>query len=82
MAALDHGLPVVTTEGRLTEPLWAESGAVALAPANNIQSMVRQTERLLADEAAQLRLRIASRTFYQERFALGRTIAALREAQP
>ena len=40
MAALAHGRPVVTTVGRLTEPLWIESRAVALVPAQDAAALV------------------------------------------
>ena len=40
MAGLAHGRPVVTTAGVLTEPLWAASRAVELAPAGNDQAFV------------------------------------------
>jgi glycosyltransferase involved in cell wall biosynthesis len=81
MVALDHGLPVVTTQGKLTEPLWAESGAVKLAPTTDVQTLVSHLENLLINKAERLRLREASRALYRERFALRLTIAALREAR-
>ena len=40
MVGLSHGVPVVTTSGRLTETLWAESGAVALAPVEDMAALV------------------------------------------
>src|SRR5579871_6637805 len=35
MAGISHGVPVVTTSGHLSELLWSESGAVAIAPAGD-----------------------------------------------
>ena len=40
MAGLLNGRAIVTTTGHLTEPVWAESGAVALAAATDIESLV------------------------------------------
>jgi glycosyltransferase involved in cell wall biosynthesis len=78
MAGLAHGVPIVTTFGHLTEALWAESGAVALAPAGDVDTMVRLTEQLLTDRVERKRLGGAANALYQQRFDLGRTIATLR----
>lgn len=80
MVALDHGLPIVTSAGKLTEPLWAESDAVKLAPPTDIQSLVKHAENLLINEAECLRLREASRALYHERFDISLTVDALRNA--
>jgi glycosyltransferase involved in cell wall biosynthesis len=78
MAALAHGLAVVTTVGRLSEPLWAECGAVELVAAGDPRATCAAVERLLADEDARARLGDAGRALYRERFDLARTISALR----
>ena len=80
MAGLAHGAPIVTTSGRLTEPLWAEREAVVLVPVEDVSALAEATKTLLADEARRLRLSAAARALYDERFAVQRTIAALREA--
>jgi glycosyltransferase involved in cell wall biosynthesis len=81
MAQLSLGLPVITTAGNLTEPLWAESRAVALTPAGDVRKMVEATSRLLNDEAERKRLAAAARSLYLNLFDIGHTVAALR-AQP
>jgi glycosyltransferase involved in cell wall biosynthesis len=78
MAALAHGLALVTTRGRLSEPLWAESGAVELVAAGDPGATLAAVERLLGDEAARARLASAARSLYRERFDLAHTISALR----
>jgi glycosyltransferase involved in cell wall biosynthesis len=78
MAALAHGLAVVTTVGRLSEPLWAECGAVELVAAGDPRATCEGVERLLADGDARARLAGAGRSLYRERFDLARTISALR----
>ena len=80
MVGLSHGAAIVTTSGRLTETLWAESEAVALAPVEDVEALVLTTQQLLSDETRRRRLSAAARTLYDERFAVQRTIAALREA--
>lgn len=78
MAALAHGRPVVTTRGRLTEELWGESGAVALAAAGDSRALLSACLRLAADGAGRERLGAAGRALYRERFDVAHTVAALR----
>lgn len=80
MVGLTHGVPIVTTSGRLTESIWAESEAVSLAPVDDMATLVNETRALLNDEAKRQRLSVAARTLYQDRFHLKHTIAALRGA--
>jgi glycosyltransferase involved in cell wall biosynthesis len=80
MVGLSHGVPVVTTSGRLTEPFWTESGAVALVAVEDAAALVQQTTRLLSDEASRRRMSAAARALYDERFDVKRIIEALREA--
>ena len=78
MAALSHGLPVLTTEGRLTEPLWTECGAVASVPAADPTTLAPAAASLLQDQAARQRLGLAASRLYRDRFDLRHTINALR----
>lgn len=80
MVGLVHGVPIVTTSGRLTEPLWAASDAVALVPAGDIAALVKTTEQLLSDTSSRRRMSAAARELYAARFDLKRTILTLREA--
>lgn len=79
MTALAHGIPVVTTAGKFTEPLWTASDAVALAPAHDVDELVRSAARLLPDASAKQRLATAAKKLYEEHFHPRRTIDALRE---
>jgi glycosyltransferase involved in cell wall biosynthesis len=81
MAGLSHGKPIVTTSGPATEPLWAESGAVALVPRGAPGAFVESFERLCADEQERLRMGNAARKLYQERFDLRHVIARLRQVE-
>ena len=76
MAGLALGLPILTTTGPLTEPIWAASGAVRLSSSNG--DLASQVGPLLADAAALVGLRTAAATLYAERFQLDRTLAVLR----
>lgn len=80
MACLSHGLPMITTAGNLTESLWMESDAVALAPTGDIARLKQLAERLIADRSERKRLSVAAKTFYQERFDLKHILATLQEA--
>jgi glycosyltransferase involved in cell wall biosynthesis len=77
MVALSHGKPVVTTSGHLTESLWKDSGAVAIAPVGDALRLARLVEQLEMDSQERFRLGEAGRQLYKERFDLSHTIASL-----
>jgi glycosyltransferase involved in cell wall biosynthesis len=77
MAGLSLGRPMVTTAGHLTEPLWAESGAVALANVSDVDSFAAAVIDLIADVDARFRLGDQGKRVYRERFSLSRVIDAL-----
>jgi glycosyltransferase involved in cell wall biosynthesis len=81
MAGLANGKAIVTTTGWLTEPLWLESDAVALAPAGNTEAFLEQVRRLREDTAQRLRVGSAATRLYQERFDISHTISSLRQAE-
>lgn len=80
MAALTTGLPVVTTQGRLTERVWIESDAVTLVPAGDGAALAEQTARLVEDADARRDLGARGRRLYDERFAMDFTVTRLRRA--
>ncbi len=80
MAGLLNSRAVVTTTGHLTEPVWAETGAVGLAPATDIESVVATVRALLAKDDDRAALAVRGEKTYRERFALDHTIRALRGA--
>lgn len=80
MAGLAHGLAVLTTEGALSEPFWRESGAVALAPAGDVDALLEEVRRLLGSQEARARLGVVGHELYRECFDLPHAVAALRRA--
>jgi glycosyltransferase involved in cell wall biosynthesis len=82
MAALSHGIPLVTTAGWLTEPLWESSNAVVLVPVGRPEDLAAAVARVLGSASERARLAAAGRALYEERFALPHTIRALREHAP
>lgn len=78
MASLAHGRPIVTTAGRLTEPFWAESGAVALCPFGDESALAATTRRLLGDATERELLGSLAQSLYGARFDVKHTIALLR----
>jgi glycosyltransferase involved in cell wall biosynthesis len=78
MVALRHGRPVATTAGRLTEPLWEESGAVVLAPVDDPSALARATAALLADPAGAAEIGRRGAALYDSRFDVRHAVAALR----
>ena len=78
MAALAHGIPTVTTTGRLTERLWASSGATRLVCAGEATALADAVVELARDLGARERYASAARALYNNRFDLSRTVRALR----
>jgi len=76
MAALANGVPVVTTIGVLSEPVWSD-GAVAAAPAGDPDRLARLAIELLDCPARLAELGLAGRRLYEDRFAIRHTIATL-----
>jgi Glycosyl transferase 4-like domain len=77
MASLAHGLAVVTTAGWLTEPLWHDTNAVALAPAGHADALANAAADLIASCDAREQLARRGRALYDARFDVRHTIAAL-----
>jgi glycosyltransferase involved in cell wall biosynthesis len=78
MAGLQHGVPVVTTTGALTEAVWAESGAVRLALSRDPHAFAKAVASLLRDRAAAASLGRRGADAYERCFSLARTIGILR----
>jgi len=76
MAALANGVPVVTTIGVLSEPVWSQ-GAVAAAPAGDPVGLVRLALDLLDRPDRLAELGLAGQRLYRDQFALRHTVAAL-----
>jgi hypothetical protein len=79
MAPLSHGIPVVSSVGIHSEPIWAQTGAVALAPTDDVEALANQVERLLEDYTERCRLSRAGLALYDRRFDLRHSIDALQE---
>jgi hypothetical protein len=80
MSALAHGLPVVTTIGRLTETLWRDGEAVALAPVGDAAAFIAEAHALLSDSEKRRGLGERARALYQDRFDICHVVAALRNS--
>jgi glycosyltransferase involved in cell wall biosynthesis len=78
MAALAHGIPVVTTRGRLTEPFWETSSAVALADAEDVGALIDATRDLVDDDSRRQAMSTAALALYESRFAVRHVIDRLR----
>lgn len=68
---------IVTTAGHLTETLWAESRAVALADVADPVGFAAEAERLLNDDGERQRVGARAQALYNEYFALRHAVAAL-----
>jgi glycosyltransferase involved in cell wall biosynthesis len=81
MAALHNSRAVVTTTGHLTEPLWAETGAVAMTPAGDAPALVAAVRSLLARPTDVQALAARGDDTYRRRLALVHTIETLRRSR-
>ena len=81
MVGLAHAKPVVTTLGRLTEPLWSNCGAVLFGRTDDAASTAELTAALLADPTRLSALSSQARSLYAERFDLRHTIDRLRSRE-
>jgi hypothetical protein len=70
------GVPTVTNEGPLTEPIWRQEGCVELT--TSPEDLARATEGLLRDSDRRAEIGERGRLLYAERFSLDRTIRVLR----
>jgi len=77
MAGLAQGRPIVTTTGHLTEPSWAEQGAVALVPVLDVEGFAASAEHLLTDAEERARLGARARTVYHAHFSVGHLVRTL-----
>lgn len=80
LAPLAHGVPIVTTWGPSTEPLWKESDAVAMVPSGDLEGFLGETRRLLTDRTEQQRAKQAAKALYGRYFVIQKIARALRSA--
>ena len=73
MAALALGVPVVTTDGFLTDQAWREGG-VALVPAGQPLELARLCGAMLDDPALGRTVGERGARLYRDRFSLERTL--------
>ncbi len=78
MAALAHGLPVVTTTGSLSEPFWKDSGSVVALPGGDLPGLARTILELSRQPERRSQVASAAKATYDSRFSLERLIHALR----
>jgi len=77
MAALAHGLPVVTTLGRLSEPFWANASEVTAVTADDHAALVAAATALSRDSSRRRMQSVAARGLYDRRFDVRHTVQAL-----
>jgi len=80
MAGLANGVATVTSSGALTEPVWAETGAAALAPSGDAAAFAGAIDALLRDAGVRASLGRKGAEVYAARFSMARTIAILKGA--
>lgn len=77
MAILQHGKPLVTTVGRLSEPVWLDERIIEAAPCGNPAELVRLLSHLLDNAPARLDLGRRAKAVYEQQFSVDRVVATL-----
>jgi hypothetical protein len=78
MVALSHGRPIVTTAGRLTEPVWAETDAAVLVPAGDPHALAAAAAAMLFDVSRREGIGRRASALYDARFHVRHSISVLR----
>lgn len=81
VSALEHGTPVATTIGLLSEPFWSDTRAIECVPAAMPEMLHTALTRLL-EPTRNVDARQAARALYTERFDPVRTFKDLFDADP
>jgi glycosyltransferase involved in cell wall biosynthesis len=79
MNPLALGVPLVTNTGPWAEPLWGESGAVALAPAPTAEALIETAERVLSEPGYGAALGARGREFHRSHFSFEHVVSVLRQ---
>lgn len=83
MAALAHGRPIVSNEGRYSETIWVDERCVALAPGPDPEILAGLVVSLLDQPELRAEIGEAALATYRRYFAIERTVeAVLRDAAP
>ena len=80
MVGLAHRRAIITNSGHLTEPIWSERRAVAMAPAADVDAGVALARDFLGDTARREHLARSGAKLYADSFDISHTIASLRAA--
>jgi len=80
MAGLALGIPILTNEGALSESLWRESGAVALANGCP-KAFIATAEELLVSPEERDQLRRRAKSLYRRYFAIEHVVSTIRDCR-
>ena len=80
MAGMKLGVPVVTTRGRLTEPLWDAARAVRLSGVGDSHALAAHVADLLRAPGERERLIRAARHLYDHHFGVDHLVGVLKSA--
>lgn len=78
MACLANGVPTVTTDGFLTEPIWRDQEPVALVAAGDPAAAAAAVVGLLDNPEARMALGTRGRLAHDRHFSIARTVDVLR----
>jgi hypothetical protein len=84
MVALSHGRAIVSTAGRLTEPIWSDARAAVLGSVDDPHALAAAVATILFDVSQREEIGRRAAALYDARFDVRHTVAALRalDAEP
>lgn len=71
IAAMAHGIPIVTTRGHLTDRSLFETSPIRLVSGDRVSAMVAAVEELVRSNRERERIGDLTRRFYEQHFAWG-----------
>ncbi|MEO6391493.1 MAG: hypothetical protein ABIP75_06550 [Pyrinomonadaceae bacterium] len=77
LAGLSHGLPIVTNDGFLTDPIWGEPGGVAAIRDFAADDLIALVTAFLRCEDTRIAFGDSARELYDTHFAVEHTVAEL-----
>lgn len=79
MAAMLHHKAIVTTFGKLTEPIWHNSKAIEMKPWSDTASLIKSLKGLLDDKERRLFLEQSAGALYESNFSIERSVQSLKK---
>jgi len=77
MASMSTGVPIVSTRGFLTGPIWSEFDLIPLSEPSDVKTFVQNVQGLLDDPELRAVRSEQLKAFYEQRFSIEKLLDAL-----